>query len=312
MTADVAPAHAGVTRWDDRQEGPLSGAYSGMPELLYHRHEALSSSGAKKLTKPSTPAHFRQWRDAPQKPKKEFDIGSAAHTVVLGTGRPLHVVEAGSWVTKAAKEERELGRELGRIPVLEKEYEEVQAMADEIRRHPLASLLFQRQQWEAGQLIEATGTAEVSLFWRDEVLGVDKRCRLDWLPSRLTVEGVLMVPDYKTCASAAPDAIARSVRDYRYHQQAEWNTDGVLACGLSGGAPVVFVFVFQEKTAPYLINVKAVERQSLQVAGWRNGQAMRLFRECSESGSWPGYPEKIEEIQLPYWDLARELEEMQL
>lgn len=311
MTVDVAPAHAGVTRWDDRQEGPLSGAYSGMPESLYHRHEALSSSGAKKLTKPSTPAHFRQWRDAPQKPKKEFDIGSAAHTVVLGTGRPLHVVEAGSWVTKAAKEERELGRELGRIPVLEKEYEEVQAMADEIRRHPVASFLFQRQQWEAGQLIEATGTAEVSLFWRDEMAAVDKRCRLDWLPSRLTAGGVLLVPDYKTCVSAADEACDRALRDYRYHQQAQWNTEGVVSCGLNGGAPVLFVFVFQEKSAPYLVNVRAVDPQTLKVAEWRNWQAAQLFRGCSESGVWPGYPDQIGHAQLPYWELKRELEEMQ-
>ena len=308
MTTEPIPGlHAGVTPWADRADGPLSGAYAGMPEALYHGHGALSSSGAKKLTEPSTPAHFRQWRDEPRAPKATFDIGSAAHTVVLGTGKPLHVVEATAWTTKAAKEERTLARELGRIPVLEQQYEEVQAMADAIRAHPVASLLFQRQRYEAGQLIEATGTAEVSLFWRDELAGIDKRCRLDWLSSRLTGSGVLMVPDYKTCVSASDEACDRALRDYRYHQQAEWN----LSCGLSGGAPVLFVFVFQEKSAPYLVNVRAVSEQTLRVAQYKNWQAARLFRECSESGVWPGYPERIGFASLPYWDLKRELEEMQ-
>lgn len=300
-----------ITSWSETLEGPPAGAYSGMPEYLYHRHPALSSSGAKKLTPPSTPAHFREWCDGEQPAKKEFDIGSAAHTVVLGTGRPLHVVEAPNWVSKTAKEEREVARDLGRIPVLEHEYEMVQAMADEIRRHPVASFLFQRQRYEGGQLIEATGAPEVSLFWRDEMTGIDKRCRLDWLPFLLSASGVLLVPDYKTCRSASDDAVDRAVRDYGYHQQAEWNTAGIETLGLSGGAPVLFVFVFQEKTAPYLINVRAVNPQTLQVAEHKNHQAAELFKRCTASGEWPGYPAEIGFASLPYWDLKRELEAMQ-
>lgn len=311
-TGEDAPpvyAHRGVVQWEDRGDGPLRGAYAGMPEWRYHRNEALSSTGAKKLTAPSTPAHFREWFDSPEKASKPFEIGRAAHTVVLGTGAPLHVVDADSWQTKAAREERELARDMGRIPVLQKEYEQVQAMADAIRSHPLAGFLFQRQRYEAGRLIEATGTPEVSLFWRDEMAGVEKRCRLDWLPSRLTRDGMLVVPDYKTCVSASDDACDRAVRDYGYHQQGQWNTEGIEACGLSGGAPVLFVFVFQEKNPPYLINIKAIERQTMQVAERKNWEAARLFAQCTESGVWPGYSDQVGYASLPYWDLKRELED---
>jgi len=282
-----------------------------MPEYLYHRHPALSSSGAKKLTPPSTPAHFREAVDNGQEVKREFELGTAAHTVVLGTGPTLHVVEASSWVTKAAKEERQLARDLGRVPVLEHEYESILAMAEAIRSHPVASFLFQRQRYEEGRLIEATGAPEVSLFWRDDMAGVDKRCRLDWMPFSLTSSGVLLVPDYKTCQSASDDAIDRQVRDYGYHQQAQWNTEGIETLGLSAGAPVLFVFVFQEKKAPYLINVRAVEPQTLKVAERKNYDAARLFARCSESGEWPGYDNRIGFASLPYWDLKRELEAMQ-
>lgn len=304
-----------IKEWTPGEHGPTPppGAYAGMPEYLYHRHPALSSTGAKKLTAPSTPAHYRSWRDTEQEPRRDFEIGRAAHTVVLGTGAPLHVVEAATWQTKAAKEERQLARDLNRIPVLAAEYEEIQAMADAIRSHPVASVLFARQRYEGGQLLPATGTPEVSLFWHDPLSGIDKRCRLDWLPSAVSESGALYVPDYKTCNSASDDAISRALRDYGYHQQAEWNTEGIHACGLNvvdGGvlAPVVFLFVFQEKTAPYLINVKAIEDKTFEIASRKNFEAAQVFRRCMELGEWPGYPFGIGRAQLPYWDLRRELE----
>lgn len=303
----------GIRQWSPDIEGPLSGAYAGMPEYAYHRHPALSSSGAKKLTPPSTPAHYAQWRRDDRVAKRQFEIGRAAHTMVLGTGPTIHVLpeDVTSWQTKAAREERDFARELGRVPVLDREYKELEAMAEEIRRHPVASFLFQRQRYENGRLIDATGEPEVSLFWRDEMAGVDKRCRLDWLSFLLTREGVLLVPDYKTCVSASPEAIDRALRDYGYHQQAQWNTEGIQALGLAGGAPVLFVFVFQEKTAPYLVNVQAVHWQTLQVAERKNHEAVQLFRRCTESGEWPGYGFPIGHAQLPYWELKRELEAMQ-
>ena len=304
-------ARRGIRKWTPELEGPPVGAYAGMPEYVYHRHPALSSSGAKKLTEPSTPAHYREYIDNGQAPKKQFDIGTAAHTVVLGTGPTLHVVEAGSWRTKAAQEEQRWARENNRVPVLTHEYETCLAMGEEIRRHPTASFLFQRQRYENGKLIDATGDPEVSLFWHDEMTRVDKRCRLDWLPSMLTEAGVLLVPDYKTCVSASKDAIDRALRDHKYHQQAQWNTEGILSLGLNGDAPVLFVFVFQEKTAPYLINVRAISPQTLMVAERKNYEAAQLFKRCTESGEWPGYGPQIGYAQLPHWDLKRELEAMQ-
>lgn len=297
--------------WTGAEDGPLSGAYTGMPEYLYHQHPALSSSGAKLLTAPSTPAHYMARRGDEWKPSREMEFGTAAHTVVLGTGRALHVVEAPNWNVKAGREGKQLAYDLGRLPVLEAQYEEIQAMADAIRAHPVASLLFQRQRYEAGQLIPSTGEPELSLFWRDEMVGIDKRCRLDWFPQYRTRDGVLVVPDYKTCRSADESAIERAIRDYGYHQQAQWNTEGIETLGLNDGAPVLFVFVFQEKTAPYLINVVAVNAQTLQVAERKNYEAASVFRRCTESGEWPGYSDAVQHVGLPYWDLKRELEEMQ-
>ena len=300
-----------LIEWSEKLEGPPPGAYTGMPEWLYHRSAGLSSSGAKLLTAPSTPAHYLAARDGEYKPSREMEIGTAAHTVVLGTGRPLHVVEASSWAVKAGKEGRQVALDLGRIPVLEREYEEIQAMADAIRNHPIAGILFQRQRYEAGQLIPATGVAELSLFWHDHLTGIDKRCRLDWFPQYRSASGVMFVPDYKTCKSADEASIERAIRDYGYHQQAQWNVDGIETLGLNEGAPVVFLFVFQEKKAPYLIHVVDVDQQTLQVAERKNFEAAMTFRRCTESGEWPGYPHQVKRVGLPYWDLKRELEALQ-
>src|SRR5690606_6451240 len=113
----------------------------------YHRDPvpggSLSSSGARDLLPPSCPAKFRYDRDNPgPTSKRHFDLGHAAHKLVLGVGAPLVVIEADSYRTKAAQEQQKAAHLAGHVPLLEHEHEQVQAMAAAIREHPIAGPLF--------------------------------------------------------------------------------------------------------------------------------------------------------------------------
>lgn len=250
-----------------------------IPEEAYHadpvKGGSLSSTGARKLLPPSCPALFRHEQGNPPPPKSAFDFGTAAHKKVLGIGPELAVLDFPDWRTKEAREARDEAREQGAVPLKRSEYEQVTAMAEALKRHPVAGPIF----------TERAGRPEQSLFWQDPDTGVVCRARADHLPHP-TSSGRLILADYKTCASAAPDKIQRAVADYGYHIQADWYMDGARALGLGDPA---FLFVFQEKTAPFLVTVVELDFMALKIGAHLAREARGIYADCKRSGRWPGY-----------------------
>ena len=276
--------------------------YDGMPEHVYHADPvpggSLSSSGARKLLPPSCPARFRHERDHPPASTPSMERGTAAHRLVLGTGAEIVQVDAADWRTKAAQDERDKARADGKVPLLAAECRKVQDMAAALRAHPVAPALFD----------PGNGRAEQSLFWQDDLTGIWRRARLDWLPYADARER-LIIGDYKTSASADPDSIARSVYTFGYYMQAPWYLDGIQALGISDDP--AFIFVFQETAPPYLVNVIQLDGPALRAGHDRNRVAIERYRDCAASGIWPGYNPDIRDIpviSLPHW-AARHLDE---
>lgn len=284
------------------------GVYDRMSDEQYHGHrDSLSSSGARKLLPPSCPALFRHEQDHGRPPKRAFDLGHAAHQRVLGVGAQLEVVmktakdgtrsPATDYVTKSAQEHRDEIRAAGAVPILAKELEVVDAMADAILQHPLASVLFDP---------DRGGKPEQSLFWTDPEFDVMRRARLDWMPLPRP-DGRLIVPDFKSTASAEPTAFTKSVFSYGYEVQAVFYTDGIRALGLADD--VVFLFVAQEKTPPYLVTVHELDERALAIGRVRVDRALAVYEECLLTGEWPGYSSDVELVTPPLW-LARQYEDL--
>src|SRR5207248_11468429 len=61
---------------------------------------SLSSTGARQLTPPNCPALFKWQLDHPEPPNSVFDIGTAAHKLVLGDGPQIVEVDADDWRSK--------------------------------------------------------------------------------------------------------------------------------------------------------------------------------------------------------------------
>lgn len=262
-----------------------------IPNDVYHADRAsLSSTGARKLLS-STPAQFRYDLDHPEPPKKAFDIGTAAHRLVLGDGPDLTLVDHPVWNTKQAKAEVAQAREAGAVPLKRDEWEQVHAMAAELRRHPLAAALFDPDY----------GKPEQSLFWTDKATGVQCRARLDWLDDARG--GRLLLPDLKTAHNASQAKFEKAVLDFRYDQQADHYVDGVTQLGLA--EDVSFVFVVQEKDPPYLVNVIELATPWLVMAADRNKRAREIYAECTATGVWPGYGSEVSMAWPPDWLLAR-------
>lgn len=286
-----------------------------LPAEEYHADPvvggSLSSTGARKLLPPSCPALFRWWADHAEPTKRVWDIGHAAHKLVLGVGPELVRIPADEWRTNAIKDQVADVRKRGAVPLKPADWDRVHAMAEALRAHPFASKLF-----HAGHDVgpgNHGGAAEQALIWRDEQTGVWRRALLDWLPHWTTDEHRrptrLIVPDYKSCRSAAPDAIERAVHEYQLHQQDAWYRDAVLAL-LPDLVEPALVFVFQETTEPHLVTVVELDSQTLRIGQRLNRRAIDLYAQCVESGRWPGYADDVTLVSLPPWAINKQTEEI--
>lgn len=255
-----------------------------IPEDVYHRDPvpegSLSSSGARKLLE-TCPARFDYERRNPPPSREEFDLGKAFHTKALGDGPDIVVVDAKTWQTKAAKEERAKAYAEGKVPLLRHQADEVDAMAAAVQAHPLAGALLSK------------GEVEQSLFWIDERTGIWRRARLDLLRADAIV-------DLKSCESATEDHVTKAIARYGYHAQADFYREGARVLGL-GDLP--FLFVFVEKKAPYLIHVVQLGADELAAGRHLNNKAIDVFAECQRTGEWPGYADDITTISLPPYAL---------
>lgn len=250
---------------------------------------SLSSTGVRKLTHPSVPARFKYDLDHPAAPKSTFELGTAAHTLVLGKGAGIARIDADSWRTNAAKDAAAEARAEGKVPLLDHDYLIVEQMAKAIKAHPFAAKL----------LSGAAGKSEQALIWRDARTGVMCRAMIDFLrdphPDRRTI-----LTDYKTAADASEEGFAKAMHNYGYHQQAPWYRDGVKALGLDGsGEEPVFLYVVQEKSAPYLVNVVQPDPTAMMIGAHLNRLAVDTYKECKASGVWPGYGTEPKMISLP-------------
>lgn len=267
----------------------------------YHADPApggsLSSSGARKLLPPSCPAVFDYERKHGQPYKRVFDLGHAAHRLVLGEGSDITEIKYPDYKTKAAQAARDSARYDGAVPLLTKEYEQVKAMAEAIRSHPIAGRLF----------TPGEGVPEQALFWKDGPSGITRRALIDWTKHR-SQGGRLILADYKTTTDASLEAISKTVNERGYHCQDAWYRDGAIALGL-GDEDTVMVFVFQEKTAPYLITVVELDRETVRRGREKNRRAIETYAECTATGVWPGYYDGVAITSLPIWAQLRHDEE---
>ncbi len=257
------------------------GVHDGMSAEEYHASAALSSSGVKKLAR--SPAHYIVERTAAKPPTDAMRIGTAVHTLVLEPDRAGEIVALPEFNLKTKAGRAELvswaevheGCQAFEAPT----FERIQAAAAAVRRHPGAARLL------------CDGVAERSIFWRDAKEGIECRARFDWHRK----DGGIV--DLKTTRDASADAFSRSIAAFGYHV---W----LGAEHVFGESPAFWAFVAAEVEPPFGVACYVLDAASLRAGINHCGRAYRLFRECVESGIWPGYSDLIERISVPRWALT--------
>jgi hypothetical protein len=298
-----------------------------IPPDEYHARPELSSTAIRHLLPPSCPALFKQWREEGNEPKKAWDIGSAAHKLVLGVGPDLVVVEGDGkrgpevWDTNAARDKVAAVRERGAVPLKRSEFDTVTAMADALREHPIASALFTPRGKPHLGYESGTGEAEVTVIWQDKQTGVQCKALIDYVPyftlhdregrpaSAPAYPGRLLIPDYKTTGieyGASPEKINKAMADRGYFIQMAWYLMGLRAAGWAR-EDTEALLVVQETRKPYLVTVAQPDPTAMRMGAIRCRQALDLYAECVREDRWPGYADDVVLAELPPWE-TRELQ----
>jgi hypothetical protein len=219
--------------------------------------------------------------------KTVFDLGSAAHNMVLRQDfwrEEIEVIEAANWYSKAAREARDEAHEAGRHPVLRWQFEALEKMVGTLEAHPNASRAF------------TEGQPEASLIWEDEKTGCLCRCRPDWMPDDVSRPW----PDYKTTQSAKPgEWDRRFLLDHGGLIRLAFYEEGIRVT--TGHMPIIYLVV-QEVTAPHAIVVRTVGQNSnmMVIARRKMRAALDRWAECLKKDEWPSY-DLVGILALPEW-----------
>lgn len=259
-------------------EGIAPGIYDDLPEHAYHGdRDSLSASGMKLLLK--APALFKWAQDNPAAPRDHFDVGTACHTKILGTGAPVVAIDAKDKRGKAWTEAADAARAEGKVPLLRKEADAVDRMAEAVLAHKVARRLL------------SGGRSEVSLFWRDDRYDITRRARVDHLTAGIA--------DLKTTINANPKDLPRTIVNFGYDLAAAQYLDVAQGCDLD---PAFYSLVFVEKEPPHPVVVVELSPDFIDRGRRLCDQALEVYRDCRAVDVWPGYvTEDFITIHPPRW-----------
>ena len=273
---------------------PGPGIYPGVPFETYRLWKAVNASLLCKL-ETKTPMHAKHYRDAPDEDTPAKLFGRATHAKVLEPetfAERCVIAPEINRRTNAGKDEwqRFLDTSANKMVLTPDKHEALLAIDTAIKGQRLYRLV------QAGQ-------AEVCLVWIDEDTQLLCKARLDYL---IEVPGqAIFVIDFKTAEDASEWAFSYAIGKYGYHGQCAFYCMGIEA--LKGQTPG-YTWLVGEKTPPYPVAAYQVQSATLDAGTTFCRRALRKYKHCLDTDTWPGYPDDVMPIDMPQKQFDRERE----
>ena len=237
--------------------------FTNIPNEVYHSEVGVSSSYVRRFGESQLHAIEIEQETTPA-----MNYGSAAHALIVEGEEEFNKqvgVIVGSPYTKVNKQLKQDFIERGMIPIKEKDHEDIMGMRDNLID-------------EGNMYLNGNGKiAEASFFWYEgDVLC---KCRPDVIcqPQGPHQEFEIVAVDYKTTFSCSPELFKESVLKYGYAQQAAWYRRGLQAAGYRVKE---FVFVAQEKRAPYASKVFLITDKQMDLAWIDMNEYLEGINKC--------------------------------
>lgn len=241
----------------------------------YRKTEGISRSQLSVLLN-QTPLHFHYLEtQGGKEDNASFAFGRASHKYILEKDdffNEFAVAPNCDRRTKVGKQiyqdfvEKNSDKEI----ITQDDFETIQAMSEQIDQTPLARQLL-------------TGQVEQSFWWTDEETGEKCKVRPDCITE---YDGRKYLVDYKTTDSCQDGHFERSVRKYGYKFQSAMYREGYFNNTFED---VGFIFVAQEKKAPYAARVYFCTDGFIDEGYEQFRKALNLYHYCKSNNSWFGY-----------------------
>ena len=219
-----------------------------------------------------------------------MDFGNMLHSILLGAGPEIEVLEFDSYRTKESKEAKANAESLGKIPVKRADYDELMSAVEKIRSEIkiYAPDFFEEHD------------SELSVIDVD-IHGVECQVRYDWAQ---VTKGNYM--DLKSTTNAQPGKFERQLYDFGYDLQAVlyMMVAEKLTPELAGR--IQWKWVVVENTPPYTVSILEPSAECLWVGEQRLMRALETWRKCVEADYWPGYGRNF--VGAPAYVLKKEQE----
>lgn len=263
-----------------------------MSNAEYRKHEGISASDLKKMVK--SMAHWKYAKDHPdESDSPALLFGRAIHKMVLEPYDFQNEYIVSPKFDRRTKEGKEaytkfLDEAEGKEVIDEELYQTILNMKEELYRTPCVQKLI-------------AGEHEKSFFWVDEQTGIKCKHRPDSI-GKLGDEYIII--DYKSCNNAETSAFMRDAIKFGYDIQAAHYIEGMRSVT---GHDYKFVFICQEKTAPYACNILEADEEFIRNGMYVRNALMRTYKKCLELDEYPGYMGFAEDknyinvLTLPAW-----------
>lgn len=255
----------------------------------YRKKEGVSASDLKKMMK--SMASYKYYKEHPEDSDSEaLQFGRAYHKLMLEPDdfdNEFIVSPKFDRRTKEGKAAYEdfLKKAEGKEVINEETYQKLLEMQIALYNTPFVKLLIK-------------GEHEKSFFWTDEATGIPCKCRPD---SFGKIKDQYICIDLKTTNDAETDRFMRDALKFGYDIQAYHYCQGLEDAYKK---PFKFIFIAQEKTAPYLVNVLEADDYFMKSGEELRNSLLEKYKEALETDKWEGYMNEasgINSLSVPKW-----------
>ncbi len=265
-----------------------------MTETEYRRQEGISRTELWRLRE--SPEKFKWYQEHPEPATPALIFGAAVHKLLLEPDTFYNEFAVAPEVYRRTKDGREaynafLSDSDGKSVITFADYEKAVEMANKALDAPFVKKLLD-------------GEHEKPFYWVDDLTGEPCKIRVDCIT---TIGGKPVIVDYKTTADASTDGFMRHALNWGYDFQAGMYCEGVEK--VTGQKPL-FVFIAQEKTPPYAVNILQADDLMVKRGYDVFRELLGIYHECRVTDNWWGFLgpyNVINNLSLPAW-LAKEVE----
>ncbi len=256
----------------------------------YHKRPEIGASDLKQFR--LSPSHFRYWKDHETEETYSQRLGTLTHCLILEPEKFSERFCCGgkklNWVTKEGREQKAWAQDTeveGLKVVWDHELQASEMMDKSVRSNGFAK-----------NLLGCDGLVECTIL--SQVLDTQCKCR----PDKLVDEGPII--DLKTTRCAHKDFFAKDALKFGYHIQAGLYLDIIHA--ERGSNETEHFIIAIENEPPYGVCIHQLGKMEIELGRHEYQKYLTLLQECLEYDSWPGYPDKPQELHFPRYAFDKE------